>query len=73
MRSRRSPRNQERLWRALTPPAPKIPAVASTPRCWDCANYPKGGRARGSCTLRGEMVQGQSENRPCFRERGRQG
>lgn len=27
MRTRRSPRNQERLWRALTPPAPEAPKL----------------------------------------------
>jgi NADH:ubiquinone oxidoreductase subunit B-like Fe-S oxidoreductase len=69
MRTRRSPRNQEILWRALggqkSAPAP----VVSVPRCWDCANYPKHGRARGTCAVTGTMVNGAAENRDCFKAR----
>lgn len=72
MRTRRSPRNQQALWKALTPPVDK-PTQDPTPppvnRCWDCVSYPKGGRSRGDCTLLGVMVCGQTANRPCFRHR----
>jgi len=70
MRTRRSPRNQERLWSALGgPPAPQPPPPSSSRRCWNCANYPKGGRSRGHCTLLGVMVQGAASDRECFRGR----
>lgn len=72
MRTRRSPRNQERLWRILTPPVPPVVATSSV-RCWDCLDYPPGGRGRGHCTLGGMMVNGRTENRPCFRARRTEG
>lgn len=62
MRTRRSPRNQERLFRALFEPE-KEP-VART-YCFDCASYPAGGRSRGRCTLIGTMVNGLGQ-RHCF-------
>lgn len=65
MRTRRSWRNQDRLWRELGGPKPEVKVVEVIPRCWDCANYPKGGRSRGACTLIGEMVRGASQ-KPCF-------
>ena len=65
MKTRRSPRNQERLWRALGPPTPVVPVVPETGRCFDCASYPRGGRARGACTVHGVVVRGMSE-RACF-------
>lgn len=70
MRTRRSPRNQERLWRLLSAPT-QVPTVqtAEVPRCWGCANYPRGGRARGICSLHGHMVNGRTENLTCFRTR----
>jgi hypothetical protein len=68
MRTRRSPRNQMILWRALGGlPTPIVPLPAA-PACWDCANYPTGGRNRGDCTLIGEMVRGGSV-RACFTAR----
>ena len=38
-------------------------------RCYDCVNFPKGGRNRGECTLIGEIVRGSNKDRPCFRRR----
>jgi len=69
VRTRRSPRNQDRLWRALgrEGAAPPVVPVEPTPRCWDCASYPKGGRGRGKCSLVGEVVNGRTADRPCFR------
>lgn len=68
MHTRRSPRNQDRLFRALFLP----PAATATPvppsHCWDCNNYPPAGRSRGHCTLSGMMVQGVGV-RPCFKAR----
>ena len=69
MRTRRSPRNQDRLWKALGGPVATVVQVPQTPCCFDCVCYPKGGRSRGECTLIGEMVNGRSLDRPCFRRR----
>lgn len=69
MKTRRSPRNQERLWRELgRQGTPTVPTPLPDPRraCWDCANYPKGGRSRGHCTLFGIKVSGETENKECF-------
>ena len=60
MRTRRSWKNQDRLWKALGG-KPEKPQVATPPRCWDCISYPKGGRMRGKCTLRGLIVLGQQD------------
>jgi hypothetical protein len=69
MRTRRSPRNQDILFKALFPRPEALPPTARTPRCFDCANYPRGGRSRGHCNLKGETVAGISEDRPCFAPR----
>mgnify|MGYP001585451910 CR=1 FL=1 len=67
MKTRRSWRNQDRLWKELGgKPAPVCSAPA-IPRCWNCVNYPKGGRSRGRCSLHEEIIQGRTENRPCFK------
>lgn len=77
MRTRRSPRNQEILFRQLFAPARTSPGTAAAPsvehvpRCWDCRHYPKGGRNRGKCALRGEHVNGRSERQACFAARPR--
>lgn len=68
MRTRRSPRNQAILWRALTPPVAVAVPVPVVLRCWDCDRYAPGGRARGECVLLGVMVSGRSQ-RPCFQAR----
>jgi hypothetical protein len=70
VKTRRSPRNQMILWRALTSPVDAPKQTASVPRCWDCVSYPKGGRARGECSLVGQIVNGRSKDRPCFTLRG---
>jgi hypothetical protein len=69
MNTRRSPRNQERLWCALTPPAAPVVSVPAPRRCFDCVNYPRGGRSRGHCTLRGVMVAGRTVEPPCWQGR----
>ena len=68
MKTRRSPENQDRLFKYLTPPKSDPPAVNKLLRCFDCANYPKGGRSRGHCTLWGEVVRG-VEVKTCLKER----
>ncbi len=65
MRTRRSPRNQEILWRALGGKAVAPVAVFGTPCCWNCRRYPPAGRARGECTLLGQIVNGRTQ-RSCF-------
>ena len=37
--------------------------------CYDCVNYPRGGRGRGECTPMGEIVRGSNKDRECFRPR----
>jgi hypothetical protein len=71
MRTRRSWKNQDRLWKALGGQLPIIQPVAPTPRCFDCASYPPAGRSTGHCALHGVMVRGNTENRPCFMPRAR--
>jgi hypothetical protein len=69
MRTRRSPRNQEILFKALFPkPEPPTPLPPSI-RCWDCEYYPKGGRVRGHCRLRCAEVAGIGQDRPCWTAR----
>lgn len=41
MRTRRSPANQDRLFRELFKSRPPAPAPVKTYTCWDCRNYPK--------------------------------
>lgn len=72
MRTRRSPRNQERLWKALStegPREPKPPRREPSGLCWDCRHYPKHGRSRGTCAKLDITVPG-SASRPCFEDRG---
>ncbi len=69
MRTRRSPRNQEILFKALFPPPEKATPIERSPRCFDCCHYPKGGRSRGRCALSGESVRGEAENRHCWTDR----
>lgn len=48
------------------------PTEADEDHCWDCVDYPTGGRSRGECLLRGSMVLGRTAGRPCFQERRKQ-
>jgi hypothetical protein len=73
MRTRRSWRNQDRLWRALGGESEPMRPVVTVPRCWDCVSYPQNGRVRGGCTLRGVIMRGQTKNKPCFTGRHRTG
>lgn len=70
MRTRRSARNQTRLWRALGGPAEPARPPIVTMCCWNCRNYPAGGRMRGACAVTGKTVLGESV-RGCWRERER--
>ena len=86
MKTRRSPRNQARLYKYLfeppdynfDPSAPTLAAVKCevlitpvvSPVCFNCVNYPKSGRARGHCTLHGVRVNGRSV-KECYREMGK--
>ncbi len=69
MRTRHSPRNQDRLWKSLGGPVTKVVPVVQAPCCFDCLDYPKGGRSRGECVLQGLIVNGRTENKPCFKRR----
>lgn len=69
MRTRRSPRNQEILWRALTPPAPEIAAPAQSHRCGRCRYYSAPGRSRSRCKVSMTIVDARRENEPCFEVR----
>lgn len=67
MRTRRSPRNQQILWRALTPPAPPAPEPPpKVQRCFECAHYPKGGRSHGRCALLNRTANGLTPDLACF-------
>jgi|GEM_PF-5251402 len=70
MKTRKSPRNQEILFRALFAPVPERPEEGpAKPRCFECAMYPKGGRSGCKCKLTGQRRNG-AECRPeCFRAR----
>lgn len=69
MRTRRSPRNQDRLFRELFKPEPqKAKPVEQVNRCWDCHHYPKGGRMDATCKLKGKRVAGRSVM-DCFKKR----
>ncbi len=70
MRTRRSPKNQDRLFWDLSGKYPVITPTSTVSRCWDCWSYPPGGRGRGECVLIGQMVNGRNEGRKCFRKRG---
>lgn len=94
MRTRRSPRNQQILYKAIgrqlasaaaasaaainnaavedPDPQPGITfpsAIVPVVRCWDCKHYPKGGRARATCSKFGVKVSGITEDQTCFTRR----
>ena len=75
MRTRRSPRNQDRLWRALGKDlADKAKGAAapknSAPRhlCFNCVSYDSQ-RMSAECALRGQIVLGTAEGRQCWSAR----
>jgi hypothetical protein len=70
MRTRRSPKNQEKLFRELfKPPSERPEEGPAQPMCFNCANYPRGGRSGCKCRLTGTRMNG-TETRPeCFRPR----
>lgn len=66
MRTRRSPRNQDILFKVLFPkPEPPVPTTPSI-RCFNCHHYLKGGRARGLCNKMMITMTGMSLNKPCW-------
>lgn len=68
MRTRCSPRNQDRLFRELFKPEEAPARPVKTCCCFNCVNYGGGRRGRNECTLRGEIVMGTTEDRKCYRE-----
>lgn len=75
MRTRLSPRNQQKLWKELMEKslqperAIALAILKKTVYCWECRHYPKGGRNRGTCKLMNIMVGGHWINQPCFKKR----
>lgn len=65
MRTRRSPRNQDRLFKILfkVTNAPIERAVIRC--CFNCVNYPTHGRSRGYCPVINDSISGIME-KPCF-------
>jgi hypothetical protein len=68
MRTRRSHKNQDRLFNALFQKPEAIKPTETKARCWECAAYPTGGRTRGKCAFFDEVVPGASI-KECFRQR----
>lgn len=76
MRTRRSPRNQERLHREIGDQLKRAAAATNAPRiaaprrlCRNCRSYSARRGDRGECVLRGLVVVGWAEDRPCFEAR----
>lgn len=68
MRTRRSPRNQERLWKELGREGQiETKTIGHVNRCFDCLFYPVGGRMRGTCSKLNKNVSGM-EQRECFKQ-----
>ena len=61
MRTRRSPRNQERLFRAIGK------ELATAQRCETCVSYMPYDRGKGECILLGVFKRGSNEQRSCWR------
>ncbi len=68
MRTRRSWRNQERIFKYLFEPEKPTPLEPSK-RCWDCFYYPKGGRNTGTCKHLNMKVRGEILDQSCFKSR----
>lgn len=76
MRTRRSPRNQERLHREIGEQLKRASDETNTPPsrperrfCRACRSYFAKRGDRGECVLRGLIVVGWAEDRPCFEAR----
>jgi hypothetical protein len=69
MRTRRSVRNQNILFKALFEPKKDAVAPAVTVYCFNCVSYPRHGRRRGECALGGMIINGSTRNRSCFQSR----
>lgn len=70
MNTRRSWKNQERLFKALfksTAAASVRPVVQC---CFNCLHYPQGGRNRATCRLSGETISGVTQDKACFQSQG---
>jgi len=72
MRTRKSPRNQEILFRALfRPPLERREEGPARPTCFECTQYPKGGRSGCKCKLTGRRMHGTECKPECFRARAK--
>ena len=67
MRTRTSPRNQARLWKALGGKAEKPGPLPPTVCCFNCAFYgSRNGRVRAECAKTGAVVYGITKGEPCY-------
>jgi hypothetical protein len=66
MKTRRSPKNQDRLFRQLSGPKTTPPILVETECCFNCVSYGKSGRMREPCSLVGWTVYGATKGRGCF-------
>lgn len=69
MRTRRSPRNQDRLFRELFEPKPAPrPVKAELAICRNCIHFPANRRHNGTCNLKGFLVASTTQ-KDCFQSR----
>jgi hypothetical protein len=66
MRTRRSVRNQNVLFKALFKPPTISQKETMRTACFNCISYPAHGRNRGECILIGKVVNGNNLDRLCF-------
>ena len=67
MRTRTSPRNQERLWKTLGGKAEKPEPAPPSACCFNCAFYgSRNGRDRAKCAKTGAVVYGITKGEPCY-------
>lgn len=66
MKTRRSYRNQDRLFKELFQPKEAPVLTVRSRRCFDCVSYPTHRRNRGYCPTANKVVSGLGENLPCF-------
>jgi hypothetical protein len=69
MRTRRSPKNQERLFRELFKAKDTV-MPATSPVCANCVSFPNNGRSRGECVLLG-VIKRCTSTCVSFRERAK--